>query len=479
MKQFTNIIRFTILLTSIFIWGACDDYLGDIPKGQKTPKSFIDYNAFINYSDQMQMEIDHICCLMNESFKSNNSLNSDPLLRTHYYWDESEDRKLINSTDRAYDRAYSGIFYWNLIVEYGGEATECTQAQRDMLVAQARVLRSITYFYVANYFADQYCDATLDKLCVPLVTSTSLEAPSPQVTIKEMYDFLIEDLKLAIPHLPEVAENMYHPTKASGYGILARVYLSMGNYDKALENAEAALKLNNKLFNWIDYYNADKVRFETPDDYKTQLAPGYNNLEQTNVENYLFKHSSMMFYNGNSNTAYSLSVERAEQFEKGDTRLLTHWKARNTAALGDYYAGIYAVEPNKGGIRSAEMYYIKAECLARKGGAENIKSAMDVVNTVRKTRILPEYYSDLAASTTQEAVEKIMVDKGNEFIQDMVSFCDRRRLNKDPLYAKTLTKTVNGVTYELKPDSHLWIMPFPQKVIDNPGNGIITQNTPK
>lgn len=32
-----------------------------------------------------------------------------------------------------------------------------------------------------------------------------------------------------------------------------------------------------------------------------------------------------------------------------------------------YYAGIYALEMNKGGMRSPEMYYIKAECLARKG----------------------------------------------------------------------------------------------------------------
>lgn len=478
MKKIINIIHCAILLTSMVIWGACDDYLGDIPKGQKTPTTFTDYNAFINYSDQLQMEIDQICCLMNESFKSNNSLNSDPLLRTHYFWDETEDRKLINSEDRAYDRAYNGIFYWNLIVEYGGDATECTQEQRNMLVAQGRVLRDITYFYLANYYADQYCDATLDKLCVPLVTSSSLEASSPQVTIKQLYDFLVEDLVLAIPDLPNIAENLYHPTKASGYGMLARVYLSMGNYDKALENAEAALKLNDRLFNWVEYYNADKARFENPIDYTTSLAPGYDNLEETNLENYVYRHSSMMFYSGNSGSTYSLSVDRAKQFETGDTRLLTHWKFRNTASLGDFYSGIYAIEPNKGGLRSVEMYYIKAECLARKGGADNINSAMNVINAVRKTRILPEYYQDLTASTTQEAVEKIIADKGSEFIQNIVSFCDRRRLNKDPLYAKSLTKTVDGVTYELKPDSHLWIMPFPQKVIDNPGNGTITQNTP-
>ena len=112
-----------------------------------------------------------------------------------------------------------------------------------------------------------------------------------------------------------------------------------------------------------------------------------------------------------NNTNYAISPERAARFEKGDARLLTHWKSRISASGIHYYAGIYALEMNRGGMRSPEMYYIKAECLARKGGAENIKEAMNLVNKVRKTRILPEYYEDWSASSTKEAVEKIIRDK--------------------------------------------------------------------
>lgn len=57
-------------------------------------------------------------------------------------------------------------------------------------------------------------------------------------------------------------------------------------------------------------------------------------------------------------------------------------------------------------MRSPEMYYIKAECLARKGGEANIREAMELVNKVRKTRILLEFYQDWTAATTKEAVEK-------------------------------------------------------------------------
>lgn len=85
-----------------------------------------------------------------------------------------------------------------------------------------------------------------------------------------------------------------------------------------------------------------------------------------------------------NNTSYAISPERAARFEKGDTRLLTHWKSRVSSSGIPYYAGIYALEMNKGGMRSPEMYYIKAECLARKGGEANIREAMELVNKVRK-----------------------------------------------------------------------------------------------
>jgi hypothetical protein len=51
-----------------------------------------------------------------------------------------------------------------------------------------------------------------------------------------------------------------------------------------------------------------------------------------------------------------------------------------------------------------------------------------------------------------------------------------RRFNKDPLYAKTFTKTESGVTVSLKPASPMWTLPIPLGAIKNPGNGTIQQN---
>jgi len=69
-----------------------------------------------------------------------------------------------------------------------------------------------------------------------------------------------------------------------------------------------------------------------------------------------------------NNTSYAISPERAARFEKGVYSSADPLEIQSVIfRVFPYYAGIYALEMNKGGMRSPEMYYIKAECLARKG----------------------------------------------------------------------------------------------------------------
>lgn len=474
-----NISRLLLVVAATFALSSCNDFLNDIPKGQRIPATWADYNAFIkNTNTYHYHEMDQLFYLVGDQFLTPNKLNSDRFARANYYWDESVKRvEAMASTDKnPYFSAYEAIFAWNLIIEYAPEATECTNQQREMLIAQARVLRAMNYFYLANYFAAPYGPDNLQKLSVPMVTSSSVESPSPQVTIEKLYAFILDDLNKAVAALPEEGETRFHPTQAAGYGMLARVYLAMGNYEEALKNANAALALNDKLYDWIAFYNDDKKRFDDPNEYSASCK---SNPEFENPENYLFRYGSSNDWQGIKGTAYALPAERATKFEKGDTRLITHWKDKTSSSGIRYFAGIYGLSSNKGGMRAAEMYYIKAECLARKGGEANIKEAMDLVNKVRKTRILPDDYKAWTASTTKEAVNKIFDDKANEFIQSQVIFCDYRRLNQDPEYARVLTRTEDKDTYRLQPTSHLWIMPFPMEAITNPGNGTLTQNVDK
>ena len=88
-----------------------------------------------------------------------------------------------------------------------------------------------------------------------------------------------------------------------------------------------------------------------------------------------------------------------------------------------------------------EQYLIKAECLARKS---QLTDAMDVLNEVRKTYILPEKYQPLSVSAEAEAIQYIRQAKDNQLIFSIVPFGDARRYNAEGTYARTLTKEIDG-----------------------------------
>ena len=119
------------------------------------------------------------------------------------------------------------------------------------------------------------------------------------------------------------------------------------------------------------------------------------------MENYYFRCGE-----GNPNYATSelnIPVERAESFEGGDARFLSRWKLR-TVNQDTYYQGLAKGYFNGAGLTTCEVYLIKAECLARQVTGNDFSAAMDVLNKVRKTRILPEIYQPLQASTLTEAM---------------------------------------------------------------------------
>lgn len=130
-------------------------------------------------------------------------------------------------------------------------------------------------------------------------------------------------------------------------------------------------------------------------------------------------------------------------------------------------------------MTTCEVYLIKAECLARQAVNNDFSEAMQTLDAVRITRIRPEFYQPSAASTLQEAIRLIRRTKDNELIFSIVPFADARRFNREGEFVQPLSKTYQGKTYTLSPQSPMWTMPFPAGAINNPGNGTIEQNVSK
>ena len=449
MKKFLYIL----IIACLPVFSSCDDYLNIVPKGEKIPTTLADFESLLRNEYTIgQTPISNALYLLNDNYVTVSNINSPTLTRANYMWDESADRIMLNNSDEGtYYQLYSAISSCNLIIEYAPTATEATDAERAEVIAYAKVIRSLCYYVLVNYYADTYEAATAgEKLSVPLITSSVIDAPSEQVTIQEMYDFIIQGVEEAIDGgLPEESMTVIHQ-----------------DYTEALRYADLALDQNSALYDWNAYYDDHIAAIENPDDYTGLPTP----TDYSYVENYYFRCG-----NGSPNyTTYELDIPvwRAERFEDGDAKFMSRWKFRSENQ-DTYYDGVGNGYFNWGGLTTCEVYLIKAECLARGG---DISGAMDVLNTVRQTRIRPDVYAPLTAADREEAIDLIRRTKDNELIFSIVPFADARRFNAEGTYARTLTKEYDGRTYTLSPDSHLWTMPFPAGAINNPGNGTITQN---
>lgn len=463
-------IKILCILTLGLTFASCNDYLDDAPKGSKIPTTLADFEAFIRdeYTNQ-SVDMAQASTLINDKFIDIATLAAERLTKANYMWDETADRIQLNQADeRAYYGQYAGISTFNLIIANALTTTEATEEQKRILWAEAKVLRAMSYYNLVNFYADTYVASTAaTKLSVPLITIADINAPSKQVTIQEMYDFILADVKDALPYLPKVSQTALHPNLGAGYAFYSRVYLQMNNYTEALKYANLALAENNKLYDWVAYYNNNKAVIDLPASYTTTPSPmGYDY-----VENYTFRHGQRTYLS----TEYSIPVERAQRFETGDARFKSRWKIR-TVGAETYYRRTLSGMFNYGGITTVEVYLIKAECLARAG---QISEALDLLNAVRKTRILPASYQDIATADKTTALNAIFRTKYNELILTLIPFADARRLNAEGVYKFSLSKTADGTNYNLSSESHLWTMTFPQGATKNPGNGTITQNVAK
>lgn len=446
---------------------SCDDYLSNVPKGQRIPTTLNDFSVMLadEYTNCRE-DVTQALVLLNDRYVSDGYLSYYELWNANYFWDENADRIAMNKSDETtYYNGYAGISTANLIIENAPTATEATDAERGQVIAQAKILRAMKYFTLVNYYAKTYNAATAaTDGGVPLITSAEVGATYTQPSVQEIYDFIVQDISEALPALPERALNVLYADKATAYALAARVYLQMGNYQEALASAGEALKRNDRLFDWVAFYNDNAAVLSVPDVYQSITSPMGFDYE----ENYIFCHGNNS-YSGND---LQMREDRGNRFEQGDAHFMSRWKIR-TMAGSTYYNPNMGGYFNRGGLTTTEVYLIQAECLARTG---NVAGAMDVLNKVRQKRILPEYYQPLAASSADVAIDMIIKVKGNALVQTIIPFCDARRLNLEPAHARTLTKVENGQQYTLSPSSHMWVMPFPMGAVKNSGNGTVTQN---
>lgn len=290
---------------------------------------------------------------------------------------------------------------------------------------QALALRGYFHFMLARVYGPTYV-GNQSANCVPINAET---LSTKRNSVEEVYTKIVDDLEKAIVALDGYTRtSREYIDKQVAQAFLADVYLEMGNWAKAAENAAAARK-GYELLSPADYAKGfcEISQNETMwgADINSELSTGWPSF---------FSHfdSTGDGYGEGGNKAIDKSLYDA--IPSTDIRKALFAGATNTVFEGKTYppySNFKFRDLSEGSgfdgdyiyLRSALMYYIEAEALARSG---NEAQARLVLEEITKTRDVN--YSTTA--TGQQLIDEIILQKRIELWGEGFAFFDLKRLGK-------------------------------------------------
>ena len=157
--------------------------------------------------------------------------------------------------------AYKVIYMTNTVIE----TLDASKPENNQLLGEAYFMRGLMHLHMATLYSMPYSFGR-DNLGVPLRLTTSSK-DIKRNPVGEVYDQIVADLRKAADLMGKSRGNGGYPSKDAALGVLSRVYLYLGEYDKciatvdeALNGAAPASKLDN---NFATYFANAKDRAET------------------------------------------------------------------------------------------------------------------------------------------------------------------------------------------------------------------------
>jgi starch-binding outer membrane protein, SusD/RagB family len=279
---------------------------------------------------------------------------------------------------------------------------------------------------------------------IPLKLSADIGEKIERASLSQTYDQILADLKTAALLLPLSQPVKTRPSKPAAYAMLARVYLSMQQYEKAWLYADSCLQLYNSLLD----YNALPVSSNSP-------FPKFNKevifyaLVQSNPNHF--------FTPGNARIDTVLYASYASD----DLRRSLFFRPREPGLFsfkGSYDGSSLLFV----GLATDEVYLIRAECFARTGSTQ---AAMNDLNTLLVTRWKAGTFVPYTATTPTEALQLVLAERRKQLLMRGLRWTDLRRLNTEPGFAKTIQRLVNGQLLALPPNDDRYTWPLPPDVM--------------
>ncbi|MBR1463229.1 MAG: RagB/SusD family nutrient uptake outer membrane protein [Prevotella sp.] len=479
MKKNNIFKSLTVCALSMLLLASCEDFTELEPKGMNLLSNtdqlemLLNQEMYFQNTDMGEMAGDMVTAYSSISA----TLNQPSKTRDAIIWsyDESAMDKMaeLTASDGDYADFYGVIgTVCNPVLQRINDATG-DESKKVQLKCEALVLRALFHYILVNKFAAAYNPSTAANTrgIIVLTEDIDISVPQEQKTVEEVYEQILKDIDecIELNGLPAVAINRMRMSKPCPYALRALVCASMQKWDEAEAAAKQALSIDQTMcnFNSSEYqtqisgfflggsYDAlYRPKCEFPEDYfythSLELFNSYPPETQSAVE----EGNAMITKIGNLNMAYDYLMDAASSMIGEMGYILTY----------DMNSGW-----NRVGLRVPQMYLIIAEAEIHKN---NIGAAMEALDVIRENRIDPAIYQPLQGNVTSQAdaIAHLKQTALGENLYSYYSFIDKKRWNEVSGWEQTVTRTLSGRTYTLKPGSKLWIFPIPQNAMNNNPN---------
>lgn len=380
-------------------------------------------------------------------------------------WQYAEDENQIEATWLA---GYSIISQANLTLRGIDRFADTDPGAVNRIQGQALAIRALVHFDLLRYWAEEY-DRNSTKPGVPYISVYDYEQMPSRGTVKETYDKIFQDLYKALGSFSDMDADINQDGRAYMdeyvvHALLARVHLYANNLDSAIK--QATIVIDNFPLAPMDEFgdiwtdgSLEEVIWSFAFDAGQGQIGGHLYSPDINAAQYWPNPGLLQLYALEDIRYDAYFRDVADDF--GDVRTVVTKHEAKFSRLRDP-DGIVNFKV----FRTGEMYLIRAEAFARKGGGWEA-SGMDDLNALRAARIIG--YTD-EALTGADLINAIATERRKELVAEGHRWFDLKRTTR------TINRSFCTGFCNLPPSSRAWNWPIPQPEIDaNPNIG--PQNT--
>ncbi len=506
MKILNNIKYFAVAVATMVATTSCLD---------KLPQSAIPVDDAMKSFEDASQTVTGIYSMMKSSALWSGYLTLLPDIQTdlvyavegysntygqHWLWD-------IRSTNSEVEAVYAALyniisncnFYLERIDSIIAKQTDDYNITiLEQYTGEVYTIRALCYSELIKIYCEAYNPSTADtQLGVVLRKSYSEEEASIRASLKESYEFVIEDLERAEEILDKQYDvySSYYMTNAVAHALHARVALYMQDWDAAIEHSSkvidhesgmyslsAANQMYTNSMTFFDYmWNYDlatetiwQVGF-TPTSYGGALGRVFLNFTTDYTYYYPdYVPAQWVFdlYTSGDMRYNSYFATLTTGYDHGLTWPLLVKYYGNQNFIGNYIYHVSMPKP----FRLAEQYLIRAEAYCRKTTPDFSKASADM-NTLRASR-----FSGGGGSISLSAdnyIEQIAQERVRELYMEGHRLQDLKRwgtlYNNGEGFTRTpqLHSLSEGSTISVKADDPRLVWPIPQHELEAPGSQVV------